>query len=42
MQLEAAYSACVVYELQAIPFLSNFCIVKVSRKLFNTMPYIIE
>lgn len=33
MPLEAAYSACVVYELQVIPFLSNLCIAKVSRKL---------
>lgn len=32
MPLEAAYSACV-YELQVIPFLSNLCIAKVSRKL---------
>lgn len=33
MPLEAAYSACVVYELQVIPFLSSLCIAKVSRKL---------
>lgn len=33
MPLEAAHSACVVYELQVIPFLSSLCIAKVSRKL---------
>lgn len=33
MPLEAAYLACVVYELQVIPFLSNLCIAEVSRKL---------
>lgn len=42
MQLGAAFSACVVYEQQAILFLSNLCTPKVSRKLFNTMPYIIK
>jgi len=42
MQLEAAYSAYDVYELQASPVLSNLCTAKVSRKLFNAMPYVIK
>lgn len=42
MQLEAAYSACAVCELEATPVLSNLCITKVSRKLLSAVPYIIK